>query len=103
MTSKMLLTATIKDKRGRTLSTGTNSYVKTHTVQQHYANKAGAPQKSYLHAEIAALVKLRYGVAHKIIVERYGKSGQPLNAEPCPVCKLAIKAAGIKYVEYTAG
>jgi len=103
MTSRMLLTATITDKKGKVLSVGTNSYIKTHTLQQHYANKAGIPQKPYLHAEIAALVKLKHGVAHKITVERYGKSGQPLNAEPCPICKLAIKASGIKYVEYTTG
>lgn len=103
MTTKLLITATVYDKKGRVLSSGINSYVKSHPKQQHFANRAGIPEKSYLHAEVAAIVKLRHGVAHKIKVERYGKSGQPLNAEPCPVCKLAIEEAGIKFVEYTIG
>ncbi len=103
MTTKLLITATIYNRKGRVLSTGVNSYVKTHPKQQHFADRANLPEKSFLHAEIASLVKLKNGVAHKIKVERYGKSGQPLNAEPCPICKLAIKAAGISFVEYTVG
>ncbi len=103
MTTKLTIKATVYDRKGRILSTGVNSYVKTHPKQQHFANCANLPEKSFLHAEIAALVKIRHGVAHKIKVERYGKSGQPLNAEPCPICKLAIKAAGISFVEYTVG
>lgn len=99
----MRLTATIYDKRGRVLSTGVNSYVKTHPRQKMHADKAGLHHKEFLHAEISSLVKLRHGVPHKIRVERYGKSGQPLLAEPCPICKLAIKAAGIKFVEFTIG
>lgn len=101
MTTKLLITATIYDKKGKVLSVGVNSYVKSHPKQQHFANLARLPEKSFLHAEIAALVKLRHGMAHKIKIERYGKSGQPLNAEPCPICKLAIKEAGIKFIEYT--
>jgi tRNA(Arg) A34 adenosine deaminase TadA len=32
---------------------------------------------------------------------RYMKDGTTGNAEPCVICKLAIKEAGIKLVEYS--
>jgi deoxycytidylate deaminase len=67
------------------------------------ACKAGLPQKEFLHSEIDALVRIRHGKPYSIKVERYGKSGQPLNAAPCPVCTLAIKNAGINFITHTVG
>jgi len=96
------LTATIYDKRDRVLSTGENSYSKTHPVQYHYASQIGRPDAVYLHAEIAALIKLKdIDRAYKIVIERKGANGDPLPAEPCPICKLAIEHAGIKIVEHS--
>ena len=96
------LTATIYDKRGRVLSTGENSYSKTHPKQHHYATQAGRPEAVYLHAEIAALIRLKdVNKAHSIKIERTGAHGQPLPAEPCPICKLAIEHAGIEIIEHS--
>lgn len=96
------LVATVYDKRGRILARCKNSYTKTHTKQAHYANMVDLPEKVFLHAEIAALIKAR-GKGHKIKIERYGKNGDPLLAKPCKICELAIREAGIHFVEYTVG
>lgn len=97
-----VVTALIYDKRGKVLSVGQNSYIKTHPLQARHAIKTGNPEKQYLHAEIHAITRCRNLYrAHKIFVSRYNKSGEPVLAAPCPVCMSAIKAAGIKYVEHT--
>lgn len=97
------LKATIRDKRGKILSIGFNSYVKTHPTQYHYAKKMGKPDAVFLHAEISALVKCKdLKNAYSIHVERYSKkTGRPLLAKPCPICMEAIKQAGITHVKYT--
>ena len=96
------ITAIIYDKRGKVLSIGKNSYVKTHPYQAKFAQKVGLPAKQFLHAEIHALVKWRkLDKAHKIVVMRFDKEGEEKNAKPCPVCQSAIEAAGIKIVEHT--
>lgn len=94
------LTAFTYDKRGRLLSVGRNSYIKTHSLQAHFAKKAGRPQAIYVHAELAALMKARQQV-YKLVVVRYNKDGSPGNAKPCEICQLAIKAFGVKEVEHT--
>lgn len=98
------VTAIIYDKRGRVLSVGQNSYVKTHPLQAEYARRAGEPYKVYLHAEIHAITRCPdLSKAHKIAVFRFDEEGSPADAEPCNICKSAIKGAGIKYVEFTKG
>lgn len=98
---RFAITAKCYDKRGRLLSTGKNSYKKTHPIQSHFAKIANLPEKIYLHAEVDALLKAGDKKVHKIIVERFDVNGNPANAEPCPVCKAAIKSWGVQYVEYT--
>lgn len=96
------ITAVIYDKRGRVLSIGKNSYVKTHPYQAKCAERAGLPDKQFLHAEIHAIVKCRrLDKAHKIVVMRFDNEGKAKNAKPCPICRSAIEAAGIKVVEHT--
>jgi deoxycytidylate deaminase len=95
------VTAIAYDKRGNVLAVGRNSYVKTHPLQARMARRAGTPYKVYLHAEIAALIKARGRKVHKLVVFRVGKSGNMMNAEPCPVCKEAIKHFGVKHVHHT--
>jgi tRNA(Arg) A34 adenosine deaminase TadA len=96
------VTAIIYDRRGRVLSIGQNSYVKTHPLQAHHAHKAGLPEKQFLHAEVSAIVKCRdLKKAHKIFVTRYNKADEPILAKPCPVCLSAIKASGIRVIEHT--
>lgn len=97
------ITATVYDKRGRILSIGENSYEKTHPRMKILSDKCNIPHKNFLHAEISALVKVKSGEPYKIKIERYGKTGNPLNAKPCPICELAIKESGISVIEYTVG
>lgn len=77
--AKQNLTAVIYDRKGRVLSIGQNSYIKTHPLQAKHANKVGLPDKHYLHAEVHAIVKCKdLSKAHKIFISRFGKEGQPL-------------------------
>lgn len=99
---KFDLTAIIYDKRGKVLSIGKNSYVKTHPIMARHAEKVGRPHKIFLHAEVHAIIKCRdLSKAHAIHVFRYDKEGNPANAKPCPVCMSAISEAGIKIIEFT--
>jgi deoxycytidylate deaminase len=102
MSNQYEITATVFDKRGRVLGTGTNSYTKTHPHQKHLASKVGLHEKIYVHAEVLAIIRAsKVGKPHTISIERYGKDGRPLNSEPCPICKLCIKESGINFVKYT--
>ena len=75
------ISAFVYDKRGRLLSTGQNSYVKTHPLQAKAAREVGEPHRIFLHAEVAALLKCDWGKAHRMFVARYGKDGRPLLAD----------------------
>lgn len=100
--SKHLIKATITGPKGNVLSTAENSYTKTHPIQARFARDVGMPDRVFLHAEIAALVKLPKDCKpYKISIQRYYKNGKPANAKPCEVCEAAIKFWGIKHVEYT--
>lgn len=102
MGCKQNITALIYDRKGRLLAVGKNSYVKTHPLQAKFANQVGLEHKQFLHAEIAALVRLKdWSKAHRIVVTRYDKQGEPVLAKPCPVCQRAINQAGIQHIEHT--
>ena len=103
MKKRHAITAIIYDKRGRVLSVGQNSYVKSHTVMARHANKVGLPEKIYLHAEAHSIIKCRdLHKAHTIRVFRYNRQGLPVNAKPCPICMRIIKEVNIKNIEFTA-
>lgn len=90
------------DKRGRLLAMGYNSYKRTHRLQAYYSTKVGRPKAIYLHAELNVLLKARSrGRVYKLVVERFGKRGQPLCAAPCEACQLAIQDFGVVHVEHT--
>ena len=96
------LEATIYDKRGRVLAVGNNSYTKTHPLQVKFAEKVGKPDAIYLHAEMDALRRLKdWDKAHRIVVTRFDKNGEPAIAKPCKICKLALEHAGINHIEHT--
>jgi tRNA(Arg) A34 adenosine deaminase TadA len=97
-----VITASICDKSGKLLASAVNNYNKSHPIQALFAQKAGEPERIYLHAEIAALVQLRKtDVPYSINITRYKKDGTPGNAKPCAVCEAALKHWGIKEVNYT--
>lgn len=102
MSKKFSVTAIIYDKRGRVLSVGSNSYIKTHPMQAEHARRAGEPEKIYLHAEIHAITRcVDLKKAHRLVVFRYLEDGSPADARPCKICRSAIKETGIKIVEHT--
>ena len=101
--TKHLLTASCYDKRGTLISRAVNSYTRTHPVQATFAKQVGMPMCTYLHAEIAALLKCGRRVPYSITIERYKKDGSPGNAKPCPICEAAIKAWGVRRVTFTLG
>ena len=99
---KQNVTAIIYDKKGRVLSVGKNSYVKTHPLQHKHAKKVNLEDKIYLHAEIAAISKCKnLELAHRMFVARWYKNGEPANAEPCEICVSALKETNIKIVNHT--
>ena len=78
MSQKQNITALVFDKRGKLLSMGRNSYVKTHPMQARLAKEVGEEHKIFLHAEVDALVKLRdWDRAHKLVITRYTRDGEP--------------------------
>jgi hypothetical protein len=96
------ITAIIYDKRGRVLSVGQNSYIKTHPLQARHAIRAGEPHKVFLHAEIHAIAKcIDISRAHRMQILRFREDGSPALARPCPVCAGAIRESGIKLIEHT--
>lgn len=102
MTATQNITAIIYDKRGRVISVGKNSYIKTHPKQARHAARVGLPEKVFCHAEVAAIVRCKnLSKAYRIVVSRVDKNGNFRNAKPCIVCQSAITEAGIKKVEWT--
>lgn len=102
MSKKFQVTAIIYDKRGKVLSVGNNSYIKTHPLQAEHARRAGEPYKIYLHAEVHAITRCHdIAKAHRIAIFRYLEDGSPADARPCKVCCSALKAANIKIIEHT--
>jgi tRNA(Arg) A34 adenosine deaminase TadA len=102
MSTKQLITAVITDRKGKVLSVGTNSYIKTHPLQATHAVKVGMPFKIHLHAEVHAITRCKnLERAYKISVFRYNKKGEPVLAKPCAICMSAIVAAGIQHIEHT--
>lgn len=95
------IVATVYDKRGRKISTGSNYPIRTHPKQFYLSTSCGEPYKIFIHAEVAALLKCRGAKPHKIVVERYDSTGQPALAKPCPICQQMIESYGIKIIEYT--
>ena len=101
MSRRQHLTAIAYDKKGKIISIGNNSYVRTHTVQAKYAAKAGKPGAVFLHAEIDALIKARGKPIHRIFVSRVSISGEYVLAKPCKICQMALAEYGVKIVEHT--
>lgn len=102
MSKKFSVTAIIYDRRGRVLSVGSNSYIKTHPLQAKHANLVGEPHKVFLHAEMHAITRCPdITKAYRIAIFRYLEDGTPAPAKPCSICCSGIKATPIKIIEHT--
>lgn len=102
MRTQQNIKAIIRDRKGRILSIGQNSYVKTHPLQAKFAKEHGEPKKIFLHAEIHAIVRCKnLDKAHSITVIRTDANGKYLLAKPCKICQDAIRSSGIKEIFHT--
>lgn len=96
------LTAIIYNKKGKILSIGKNSYSKTHPLQALHASKQGMPERIFLHAEIAAIVKCPdLTKAYRMHVIRVNKEGRLMYAKPCAVCMSAINSINLKQIDWS--
>lgn len=98
--NKYKIACVITDKRGRIISTGQNSYSKSHPRQAYYAKKMGNCKQIFLHSEIDAIIKSN-GKGHAIYIARVNNKGNVLPVQPCPICAYAIKDVKIKKVYTT--
>lgn len=102
MSTQQQITAIIYDRKGRVLSVGQNSYIKTHPLQAEHARRVGEPHRQFLHAEISAITRCKdLTRAHRMQVIRYNRQGEPVLARPCAVCASAIAATPIRHVDHT--
>jgi cytidine deaminase len=89
--------AMIIDKRGRIKSISSNSYSKTHPIM----TSNFYTQKSYIHAEIAAILSADIKKTDSILVVRIGANGSLLPSRPCDGCMRYItECTDIKSVIY---
>lgn len=100
---KHSIKATVYDKRGRKLASAFNSYTKTHPLQSHFAKLEHQNDRTFLHAEIRALLRAKDKPVYSIFVERYGADGKPRDAAPCAICRRALDAYGVRRIDYTIG
>lgn len=97
---KFYVTAIVLDKKGNIIATGSNSFLKTHPMQYHFAKLCGNENQIFLHAEIAALIKCRKE-PYTLLVGRILRNGQLANANPCPICRMAMKETGVFQTIYS--
>ena len=86
--------------KGQLVSIGRNDYRKTHPTQQRYAVLVDQPERIYLHAEIAAIIRAKCQL-DELFVFRVNHKGQYVNAKPCKICQAAIDEAGIRRVHHS--
>ena len=102
MSKRHAISAIIYDKKGRPISTGQNSYIRTHPLMAKMARLSGEPSRIYLHAEVAAIIRLKDNKrAHSMFISRFTSDGLPALAKPCLSCQRLINLIGIKHVSYT--
>ena len=89
--TQYVVTAYIKDKKGRVLAIGKNSYVKTHPEMVKLGKKVGYlnNEKPFIHAEIDAINRcVNLDKAH--LIEVYvctDRSKVYRNSTPCSICE----------------
>ena len=99
------LYAVATDHKGNVIAEAGNSYVTSHPLQYKYAVRAGRPEACFLHAEIHLLAKLAKSrkVCNTVFIARAKRDGSEGLAKPCPICAMALEAAGIVNIVYTGG
>lgn len=92
----------------RVISSSCNYDRKTHPVQSKWAARAERSygddlgKKTYLHAEIGALIKARKKADTIVICRVGGLSGvELLNARPCRICSGFLIESGVVNIHYS--
>ena len=100
--SQQRLAAICLDRKGKVLGRGVNSYTRTHPLQKHFAIAVGmSEEKTFLHAELSAVLRSRDKEIHTIYVARVLKDDTISLAKPCKACSQMLKSFGIQKVVYT--
>jgi deoxycytidylate deaminase len=102
MAKKYNITCTAFDRKGNVISSGTNSYTKTHPLARHFSILAGeSPEKCRIHAELQAMLNAGSRKVYSVFVNRYDADGTTALAKPCRGCQLMLKAFGVVLARYT--
>jgi len=103
--NKQKVVAFLLDRKGNTIFTGWNQYDKTHPIQKEWACRLGMPEREFIHAEMACIIKAKnYGHtlnSNTLLILRLNGKGQLLPSKPCKICNEAIKYEGIENVIHT--
>ena len=80
------------DKRGNILGQAGNMYTKSSPKQKRWAILAKQPEREFLHAEIATMLRaIKTGKEiSKLYVARVDASGNIKDGKPCSVCSLML-------------
>lgn len=94
----------ITDSKNRIISESECMYFKSHPKQKEYSLRAGFnAERCMMHSELRACV-LSKGKGVKITIARVAADGRPLDAVPCPSCRMCINDhGGIKEISYSTG
>jgi len=101
--------ACLYDKRGKIISTGINSFNKSHPIQERFGSDS---YKIFLHAEIDAVVRALRKVKYdslsgfNLAITRVCQDGSDAQAFPCDGCIEALKyykCDSITYFDDTRG
>lgn len=101
LSGEQRVVAFVLDSKGRILTTGWNSYEKTHPVQKKAAFALSKTYKVFMHAEVHALTRLSYkqlGKQKMIVVIRLGSNNQLLPSCPCIICSDVIREYGVETI-----
>lgn len=104
------MSAILLDKRNRIISSGVNSYVRTHPIQKWAAKNASKifndpnlEKKIYGHAEIISLIKAKEDAETIVICRLGGHAKKELRlSRPCRICtNYILNYSKVVHVHYS--
>lgn len=94
----------ITDAKNHIVAESACMYFKSHPKQKEYSIRAGFDAaRCMMHSELRACI-LSKGRGVKITIARVAADGRPMDAMPCPSCRLCIADhSSIKEISYSTG
>lgn len=89
------------DAKGHILTSGWNSYTKSHPTQKKAAMSHSEGYKCFMHAEVRALTRLSYKQMEQVeslVVIRLDSEKSLMPGKPCKICSDVIRDYKIKNV-----